>query len=390
MPGIRTAPWRETIPVAVFSFPFGARSRWSAAAVLLAWLIAGTRDVPAAQSGGGTVCDLRTSERVVAVGDVHGAYDRLVAILRAAKLINARDRWSGGRAILVQTGDVLDRGPDSRKALDLLRRLERESTRAGGRVHSLLGNHEVMRMVWDWRYVSAGELDAFRTPDSADLRERALAIVSAEAARQAREAERPHDEKAFREQFLKAVPLGYIEMRQAFSPTGEYGKWLREHPAVVKINGIVFVHGGISVETAGLGCDAINEAVHRDLAVVNPTADQVLAMLASSETGPLWYRGLAEEPDPAFAPQVTKILEGLGARAMVIGHTVPADFRIATRFGGRVIQIDTGMLGETFYPGGVPSALELLGDSLTAIYPDRRERLQAPTLQPPPNVQPTR
>jgi hypothetical protein len=351
------------------------------AAVLLAWLIAGTRGVPAAQSSGATVCDLRTSERVVAVGDVHGAYDHLVAILRAARLINARDQWSGGRAILVQTGDVLDRGPDSRKVLDLLRRLERESTRAGGRVYSLLGNHEVMRMVWDWRYVSAGELDAFRIPDSADLRERAFAIVSTEAARQAREAERPHDEAAFREQFLKAVPLGYIEMRQAFSPTGEYGKWLREHPAVVKINGIVFVHGGISVETAGLGCDAINEAVRRDLAVVNPTADQVLAMLSSSETGPLWYRGLAEEPDPAFAPQVTKILEGLGARAMVIGHTVTADFRIATRFDGRVIQIDTGMLGGMFYPGGVPSALELLGDSLTAIYPDRRERLRAPAFQ---------
>jgi hypothetical protein len=338
-------------------------------------LLAGARTVPAAQSSTWPACDLRTTERVVAVGDVHGAYDGLVGILRAAGLLDARARWSGGRAILVQTGDVLDRGPDSRKVLDLLRRLEREAARAGGRVYPLLGNHEVMRMVWDWRDVSAGELAAFRTVDSTDLRERAYAIVSADAARRAQEAERPHNEAAFREQFLKEIPLGFIEMRQAFAPTGEYGKWLRERPAVIRINGIVFLHGGISAATAALGCAGINEAVRGDLTVANPTAEQLIAMLSSSETGPLWYRGLALEPDPAFAPEVTNILSVLGARAIVIGHTVTAGFRIATRFEGRVVQIDTGMLGGAFYPGGVASALEIRGDTLTAIYQNGREGL---------------
>ena len=351
-------------------------------AVLLALVLAGGPAVAAAQSSPGAVCDMRTTERVVAVGDVHGAYDQFVGILRAAGLLDARARWSGGRAILVQTGDILDRGPDSRKVLDLLRRLERDAARAGGRVHALLGNHELMRMTWDWRFVAAGELDAFRTSDSVDLRERALAVVSAEAARRAREEERTFDEAAFREQFLKEIPLGFIEMRQAFAPTGEEGKWLRERPAVVKINGILFLHGGIHADTAALGCQGINEAVRRDVEVVNPTADQVLAMLSSRETGPLWYRGLAEEPDPAFAPQVTNILAVLGARAIVIGHTVAAGFRIATRFDGRVIQIDTGMLGGSFYPGGMASALEIRGDTLTAIYQNGRERLPAPASVP--------
>jgi len=351
-------------------------------AVLLALVLAGWPAVAAAQSSPGAVCDMRTTERVVAVGDVHGAYDQFVGILRAAGLLDARARWSGGRAILVQTGDILDRGPDSRKVLDLLRRLERDAARAGGRVHALLGNHELMRMTWDWRFVAAGELDAFRTSDSVDLRERALAVVAAEAARRAREEERTFDEAAFREQFLKEIPLGFIEMRQAFAPTGEEGKWLRERPAVVKINGILFLHGGIHADTAALGCQGINEAVRRDVEVVNPTADQVLAMLSSRETGPLWYRGLAEEPDPAFAPQVTNILAVLGARAIVIGHTVAAGFRIATRFDGRVIQIDTGMLGGSFYPGGMASALEIRGDTLTAIYQNGRERLPAPASVP--------
>ena len=349
------------------------------AVLLVLLLLAGARPVPAAQQPNAwPACDLRTTERVVAVGDVHGSYDGLAAILRAAGIIDARARWSGGRAILVQTGDVVDRGPDSRKALDLLRRLEGEAMRAGGRVYPLLGNHEFMRMIWDWRYVSAEEIAAFRTGNSVDLRERTFGLVFADAMRRAKEEQQPPpDETALHAQFVKDIPLGYIEMRQAFLATGEYGKWLRERYAVIKINGVVFLHGGISVVTAALGCAGINDAVRRDLAVPNPTPEQALAMLSSSETGPLWYRGLAEEPEPTFAPALTNILELLGARMIVVGHTVPEDFRITRRFDGRVIQIDTGMLGGTFYPGGMPSALEIRGDTLTAIYQSGRERLSA-------------
>jgi hypothetical protein len=359
---------------------------WSVpgAALVALLLLAGARPVPAAQQPNAwPACDLRTTERVVAVGDVHGSYDGLAAILRAAGIIDARARWSGGRAILVQTGDVVDRGPDSRKALDLLRRLEGEAMRAGGRVYPLLGNHEFMRMIWDWRYVSAEEIAAFRTGNSVDLRERTFGLVLADAMRRAKEEQQPPpDETALHAQFVKDIPLGYIEMRQAFLATGEYGKWLRERYAVIKINGVVFLHGGISVATAALGCAGINDAVRRDLAVPNPTPEQALAMLSSSETGPLWYRGLAEEPEPTFAPALTNILELLGARMIVVGHTVPEDFRITRRFDGRVIQIDTGMLGGTFYPGGMPSALEIRGDTLTAIYQSGRERLSAPAPVP--------
>lgn len=343
-----------------------------AAAVLL---LVDARGGRAAQPDSPAACDIRTTERVVAVGDVHGAYDRFIAILRAAGLIDGRARWTGGRAILVQTGDVVDRGPDSRRVLDLLRRLEREAARAGGRVYPLLGNHEVMRMVSDWRYVSAEELAAFRTADSANVRDRIYELAAAETAQRARTEKRVHDERAFREQFLKDIPLGFIEMRWGFAAAGEYGKWLRELPAVIRINGIVYVHGGIDATTAALGCDAINDAVRRDLAVANPSPEQAAAMFSSSEKGPLWYRGLAEEPEPAIASDVTSILRTLGARAIVVGHTVPPSFRITTRFDGRVIPIDTGMLGGTWYPGGVASALEIRGDALTAIYENGRMKL---------------
>jgi hypothetical protein len=327
----------------------------------------------ASQPAPASVCRLQTSERIVAVADVHGAYDRFVAILRAAGLVDGRARWIGGRAILVQTGDVLDRGPDSRRVLDLLRQLERDAARAGGQVHALIGNHEAMRMVGQWNDVSAGEYAAFRSRDSEELRERLYALVSADAAKRARAAEQVFDADDFRRRFLKEIPLGYFEMRQAFAPEGGYGAWLRQHSAMAIINGVAFLHGGVDPETAALGCDAVNAGVRQDLSIVDPTPEQILAMLSFKETGPLWYRGLVQEG--AVPPDVSTILKTLGVRAIVVGHTPVTESPIAPLFDHRVFPIDTGMLGGTFYPGGVASALEIRGDTVTAIYEQRREPL---------------
>src|SRR5215469_10729313 len=101
-------------------------------------------------------------ERVVAVGDVHGDYEQLVAVLKTAALIDDQLNWTGGKTHLVQNGDLLDRGPDSRKAMDLLIRLEKQAGEAGGYVHALIGNHEAMNVYGDFRYTSAGEFAAFR------------------------------------------------------------------------------------------------------------------------------------------------------------------------------------------------------------------------------------
>jgi hypothetical protein len=325
-------------------------------------------------------CDIQTTERVVAVGDVHGAFDNFVAILRAAQVIDNRNRWSGGRTVLVQTGDVLDRGPDSRKAIDLLRRLERDAQRRGGRVVSLLGNHELMRLISDWRYVSPGEIDAFRNGDSVQLREQVMTVLNGQAAQRAKAEGRTHDPDAYREQFLKEVPLGMIELRQAFGPQGEYAQWIRGRPTVARINGVLFVHGGISPETAALGCEGINAAIAKELAAL-PPPEQAASLMAASETGPLWYRGLALEPEEEVAPVLPSILEQMKARAVVIGHSTVLPGRIVTRVDGRVILIDTGMVAGEFYKGGVSSALEWRGNTLTAIYLDRREPLSAPALQ---------
>jgi len=326
-------------------------------------------------------CDIRTTERVVAIGDVHGAFDSFTAILRAAQLIDGRNRWIGGRAVLVQTGDILDRGADSRRAVDLIRRLERDAPRAGGRVVSLLGNHELMRIISDWRYVSTGEIEAFKSRDSEAFREQVFTVLNEQAAQRAKTEGRVHDAVAYREDFFKDIPLGMIEIRQAFGPQGEYGRWVRERATVARINGILFLHGGISAETAALGCEGINAAVRREMASLPLPPEQIAAWMSVSEMGPLWYRGLANEPEEALSVTLPALLEQMGARAIVIGHTPVLPGRIATRLGGRVVQIDAGMLDGTFFPDGVASALELRGDMLTAIYVDRREPLPAPALQ---------
>lgn len=320
-------------------------------------VVAGQRRLPAASA-----CEWEDVERIVGVGDVHGAFDRFLEILRTTKLVGADGHWIGGTTHFVQLGDVLDRGVDSRKALDLLRRLEPEAIAAGGRVHALLGNHEVMRVLGDLRYVTPGEYAAFTTPDSETARRNYLASIR----------NLPERDKA-----LQDTTLGFVEMRLAFGREGDYGRWLRQRPVAVKINGVFFVHGGISSATASLGCDRMNQRVRRELTNdLDKTRLAPLDSLSGRADGPLWYRGLAQEPD-GFAPQVDEILEKLHARVIVIAHTVTADRRIVTRFGGRVVEIDTGMQ-PTYIQGGRASALEIRHDEAAAVYVDRRDPVEFP------------
>jgi hypothetical protein len=268
-------------------------------------------------------------DRIVAVGDVHGGYDELVAILQAAKVIDRRGRWAGGRTHLVQVGDILDRGDHSRKVMDLLMRLEAQAPSAGGRVHALLGNHEVMNIVGDLRYVTAGEYAAFVTKGSAELRDRAYDLV-ADPARK--------DDPAFREQWYADHPLGFIEHRQAFGPRGKYGKWLRERNAAVRIDGYLFLHGGIAPPYASTPLREINERVRAEILQDVLPADG----LAAGADGPLWYRGLAQGDEEQLGPHVRQVLATHGVSHIVVGHTTTPG-AVVPRFGGAVILIDVGL-----------------------------------------------
>ena len=115
------------------------------------------------------------ADRIVAVADIHGAYDSFVRILRQSDVIDDELDWVGDTTHLVIVGDVLDRGPDSRQAMDLIMRLQTEALTAGGRVHLALGNHELMNLTGDLRYVSAGEYAAFAADETIQMRDAAFA-----------------------------------------------------------------------------------------------------------------------------------------------------------------------------------------------------------------------
>jgi Calcineurin-like phosphoesterase len=108
---------------------------------------------------------------VIAIGDVHGDFDDFCMILKRVGLIDEKLHWAGGHATLVQTGDLLDRGLKERQALDLMMSLEEEAAKAGGQVVALLGNHEMMNLMGDLRYVTPELYASFSTPDS-DARRR--------------------------------------------------------------------------------------------------------------------------------------------------------------------------------------------------------------------------
>ena len=333
--------------------------------------------VPAVALAADAGCPDVAAPRVVAIGDVHGAYDGFLSVLRFTGIVDDKGHWVGGRAHLVQTGDVVDRGTQAPKALDLLMRLEGEARKAGGAVHALLGNHEVMNMLGDLRYINKEEYEQFKTPESESMRQRFLESALDRAEKSAKARGETFDAAAFRAKLLEQVPLGFVERTQAFSAEGKYGKWLRQHDVIAKVDGVAFLHGGLTPEVAALGCDAINQTVHREITDdIDKTLQAPLATLAAGESGPLWYRGMAKEDETTFLPTVERVLQLLGARAAVVGHSVTGTGRITPRFGGRVVGIDVGLTGAY---GGHLGALEVKPDgSMAAIYEGGREEISKP------------
>jgi Calcineurin-like phosphoesterase len=365
--------------------------------------------------------------RVVAIGDVHGSLSGLVGILMATGLIDEARHWTGGTTTLVQTGDLTDRGAEVRGVLDLMMAIEQEAPKSKGRVEQALGNHEVMNLLGDLRDATPEICAAFADDDSARTRDKSWEeyedLIAARA--RTRPKETPAAYTRTKETFLKAYSPGCIEYRQALGPRGPYGRWLRGRPIAVQVGDSVFMHAGpdpSSLATvAELNTKARQEIERFDrflqrlvdarlarpwfrfedtLAVAAAEVRWTAALLADAKAkgetpnldgidvdlvreasevlqigtwsllageGPLWYRGYANAIDEALHGRVTTLLSRWKASRLVVGHTVNRDFRIHARFGS-VFLIDTGMLAPVYK--GTASALEIVGTTTTALYPD--------------------
>jgi hypothetical protein len=382
----------------------------------------------AAQPGSG-------QPRIVAVGDVHGSLSGLVGILKAAGLIDDSRHWTGGTATLVQTGDLTDRGAEVRGVLDLMMALEKEAPKARGKVEQIVGNHEVMNLLGDLRDATPDICAAFADGNSATTRDRAWReyeqLIAARARTRPQEAPPAYTRTST--SWLEAYPLGCIEYRQALSPRGTYGRWLRSRPIAAHVGDGVFMHAGPNpdsvVSVAELNAKAKQEIERFDrflqrlvdarmakpwfrfediLAVAAAEVRWTTAILAAAKErgetpnlegidvdlvreandilqigtwsllaadGPLWYRGYATAADDALQAPVAGLLERWKVRRIVVGHTVNRDFRIRVRFGS-VFLIDTGMLAPVYK--GMASALEIKDAQTTALYADGTRTPLAP------------
>lgn len=304
-------------------------------------------------------------ERVVAVGDIHGDFANYMATLRAAGLVDDKGKWAGGKTHLVQVGDLPDRGPDTREIIEHIRKLTKQAGRKGGRVHSLIGNHEVMNVTGDLRYVHPGEYQAFVDRRSDWLRDRYFEAYMERLRQQDPEsyAALPGD---FRDNWEKEHPLGWLEHRQAWDPRWhedpELAEWVMTLRVAIRINDTLFVHGGISAEYCANTLESLTEAAVEKLADYDPNDAGIL----EDPKGPFWYRGLSGGKPRALPETVAAILEQQEISRIVVGHT-PTPGVVWPEFDGRVVVIDTGIAG---YYGGYPAYLEITPSSVLAGYPE--------------------
>jgi Flp pilus assembly protein TadD len=211
------------------------------------------------------------------------------------------------------------------------------------------------------------ELAVYNSRKARRTRARAFQVYYKEREEEARaegQDKPPKDE--IRADFDKKYLPGYFGHRMAFGIKGRYGKWIRGHNAAVLINDIVFSHGDWSEEISRLGIEEVNQRVRDELSGELPLQDGIAFHLK----GPLQYRGLAEvqltrDQQEGFDDRVNRILANLGAKRMVVGHTVTRG-TIEPRFGGKHISVDVGM--NELYNGGHQVALVIEADALYAAH----------------------
>jgi len=237
--------------------------------------------------------------KILAVSDIHGEYEVLLDLLTDTEVIDDDLHWIWGDGHLVFLGDVFDRGDMVTETLWLIYRLEQEAKAAGGRVHYVLGNHEHLVMLGEERYVN----------------------------------------KKYLRGIAKKTGMKYKDL---YGPATEMGRWLRSKNVVIRLNDILFVHGGLPPEVVayGLTLNDMNEAARSSLDLSLRQQGDV-ARFVFDVTGPLWYRGYhgrTRDYSRASVTDVDRVLEYYGAEAIVTGHSETS--QVESLYGGRIFGID--------------------------------------------------
>jgi len=233
--------------------------------------------------------------RLLAISDIEGNFDALRGLLLASGVIDVQYSWTFGNGSLVLAGDCMDRGPYVTECLWLLYSLEMKAREQGGYVHFVLGNHDIMNMQNDLRYVPA--------------------------------------------KYLANAHLQQCDYTQWYTPHTELGRWLATKNVVEKIGPLLVVHGGISsaVSDLQLSIQNMNELCRQRYFINLPPRHPALYQLTYASTSPFWYRGYAD--GTATRQQVNDTLRRFDVQHIIIGHTI--EEQLTTYFNGKVINVDT-------------------------------------------------
>jgi len=330
-------------------------------------------------------CKWDNVKKIIAVGDLHGDYRNFIKILKKAGIVDDDLDWIAGKTHFVQNGDVMDRGHYAKSIFDLIKKLEKQAEEAGGKVHMLIGNHEELNITGMAPrypgYVSPLQFLSFLPDDSKKKLEKEYEEEIEKAKTNDNSNSSVDAEiKFWTEVITKPNPYQY-EYTLNFNEN--YGKWIIEHNAIIRINDTIFVHGGISKRFSTWSLEKINNTYREELTMLRLTHKRGTGpvfkpQIVYEHDSPLWFRDLATNQDASFIEDVNLILDNLGAKHMVIAHTpygstgspvVPENVRAISRFDDKIWIIDTGI---SEYYGGILSYLTI-EDGKFSLWTERDE-----------------
>jgi hypothetical protein len=239
--------------------------------------------------------EYKLPSRILAISDIEGNFLAFRRLLIKNKVINNKYKWTFEDGHVVIAGDCFDRGEQVIECLWLIYSLEEKAKMEGGHIHFILGNHEIMNMNGDWRYV--------------------------------------HPKYA---ENAKSNKLPVV----LYGGNSELWNWLRTKNIMEKIGNILFVHGGISEELLKLDLPiaTINNRIRPFYTRANESfTDPLLNIVYNSSNSPFWYRGYYQSEIREELIDAT--IAHFGVNVIVTGHTITE--KIKPHFGGKVINIDT-------------------------------------------------
>jgi len=236
-------------------------------------------------------------DKLFVLSDIEGNFAAFKKLLQGNGVIDSNYSWSFGKGHLVLVGDFFDRGEMVTEVLWLIYSLEEKAKAAGGYVHYILGNHEIMNLSGDLRYV--------------------------------------------RPKYLNNATILNEKYESMFNENTELGRWLRTKNVVEKINNIVFTHGGISADMNRMELDIadINKMARPFYADSTYKYPNSQTEIIYSDLGPFWYRGYYTGNDKITSSQIDSSLSLFNIRHIVTGHTIVAD-TISVWYGGRILNTD--------------------------------------------------